>query len=55
LEKNILSILAMEDKAIEFSYMRDEMVVGQKGVDPNKRRLIGRREKNLYMLRGQPV
>lgn len=37
LEKNLLSILAMDENRLEVSFMKGEVDFGQKGVDPSKR------------------
>lgn len=47
LERNLLSVLAIEDKGLEASFTEGEVVVIPKGIDPNKKQVIGRREKDL--------
>lgn len=55
LEKNLLSISTIQDGGLEIIFTGGEMVVGPSGTDPDKKRVIGRREKNLYLLTGQLV
>eukprot|EP00253_Pinus_taeda_P014713 PITA_14713 len=55
LEKNLLLVMAMEDRRLEVSFMGGKVAIRSKGADPNKRRVIGSRENDLYLLRGQPV
>lgn len=55
LEKNLLSVLAMEDKGFEVIFVGGEVAIRPKGVDPSIRRVIGNKESILYLFRGQLV
>eukprot|EP00253_Pinus_taeda_P024505 PITA_24505 len=55
LEKNLLLVLVIEDRGLEVCFTGDEVDVGPKGTDFNKKRVIGKRERDLYLLRGQLV
>ena len=55
LEKNLLSVSAMEDRGLDVSFMGGEVNVRPRGVDPSVRQVIGNSEDNLYLLSGQPV
>lgn len=52
LEKNLLSILVMENKGIKVCFTRGEVFVRLKGANICMRQVIGNREKNLYFLGG---
>ena len=52
LEKNILSVLAIEDRGLEVNFTGGEVVVGPRETNPNKKRVIRRRDMDLYLLRG---
>ena len=55
LDKNLLSISAIEERGLKVNFKGGEVDVGLKGTNPSKKQVIGRRENNLYMSRGQPV
>lgn len=55
LQKNLPFVLAMENRGLEVSFTGGQALVRPKGVDPSVRQVIGNKESNLYLLKGQSV
>jgi hypothetical protein len=55
LKKNLLAVLVMEDNGFVVEFQKGQALIKPEGSIPNTTQVIGVREGNLYMWRGDPV